>query len=240
LKFKPASLLHIFVPVFLGTGIFYIFLCGILLANHISFIQSNPSAHAVIKDIYRSTGSKSSNIHVYVSYEVGENEYFNELGYYSSSMHKGDIIKIYYSSDDPEIIMEDTYIGDIIPGIAGLAFASVGTGMLVFSLKKKKRIKDLLENGICVEAEITEIFTDYKTRINKIHPDYITCQVTNPVTGITTTYKSEKTLSDLVPFIGKKVKIYINPSNPKDAYVDIRSLIENSVEEEVYAGLEYR
>lgn len=244
MKFKANNIFTLMGSVFLGVGLLLSVISGVTLSNHITFKKENPSVNAVIQDIQtvRTTrnGKNSTSKHVYVNYEVGENEYRNELGYYISGMHEGDIVKIYYREADPYDIESDTYIGEIITVSVGIVFAGLGTAFLAVSSLQKKRRKNLMENGIRTEAVVTDVLVDRTTKVNNRHPVYLTCQITNEVTGITTTYNSESTFSDLTPFIGQKVTVYADASNPENAYVDIKELVENQIGAESYARLEYK
>ncbi len=240
MKFKPNNIMGMIGGVFLGIGVFLGVVAGGTFAVHNSFTKNNPSTNAIIEDIRRDSGGSSSDNDVFVKYEVGEKEYYNELGYYSSTMREGDLVKIYYKSDNPDIIQADTYLGEIITGSMGLLFGAIGLIFLVIFNKQRKRLKNLFENGIRAEALVTGVLLDRTTTVNGRHPFYLTCQITNTVTGVVNTYNSESTFSDLTPYIGQTVTVYTNPSDTKDAYVDIKSLVENELEAREYAKLEYR
>ncbi len=230
---KTTKVITIIGAVFTAAGLILSAVGGILLANHISFNKNNPSVEAVIENIedssYYSNGKTHHTKNVYISYEAEDGEYYSKLGYYTTGMKIGDRVKIHYSEADPQEIKPDRYIAEIIICPMGLLYIGLGAGMLINSAKKKKRIRYLLENGVCMYATVTQIMTDYHTKVNGAHPIYLLCQSTDAVTGMTSTYKSESTFTDLNPYVGMTVNVYSDPSNPKDAYVDLNSLLNNQI-----------
>lgn len=232
-KYKPIKVLPILGVVFGAVGLILTAVGLILLADHISFNKNNPSADAVVEKIenssYYSNGEIRHKKDVYVCYEAEGCEYYSLLGYYTTGMRVGDSVKIHYSKEDPQKIKADRYIAEMIIFPIGVLYAGLGAGMLIHSAKKKKRIKYLLENGIRMYATVTQVLTDYHTKVNGAHPVYLLCQITDPVTGTATTYKSESIFCDLAPYVGMPVEVYADQSNPKDAYVDLKSLIENQI-----------
>ncbi len=230
-KYKQLKVLPFIGAVFGAAGLILTAVGVILFADHISFNKKNPSVNAVIENIeivnHRKNGKTRSTKNVYIAYEYAEKEYHNKLGYYVTGMKVGDSVKIHCSEANPEKIKGDRYIAEIIVSSLGVLYAGLGAGMLVHYAKKKKRIRYLLENGIRMYATVTNVLTDYHTKVNGAHPIYLLCQITDSVTGESTVYKSESTFEDLTRYIGMNVDIYADPSNPKDAYVDLKALIEN-------------
>lgn len=235
-----SKVLNLVGGIFLGIGLLMSVIGGIVFAGHTSFNQNNPSANAIIKEIHISRGSRNTTHHVYVSYEVGNSEYYNELGYYRSGMHKGDLIEIHYLESNPNVIKTSEYVVEMIVIPMGLVFAVPGAVLIGISAKKKKRIKNLIANGIRADAVITDIQTDRTTTVNGRHPIYLTCQITNEVTGITTTYKSESTFDSLEQYIGHTVTVYANPADTSDAYVDLDSLVNDRLDYVKYEQIEYK
>lgn len=76
---------------------------------------------------------------VYVSYEADGQNYYGELNAYTSNMHEGDRVSIYYMPDDPT---DFVYVGSL--NVMGIVFAIIGLVsivvyiILVIVLREKK------------------------------------------------------------------------------------------------------
>ena len=106
-----------------------------------------------------------------VSYSVEGEEHESSFSGYSSSFHVGDEIEIYYDKDDVNKIgsksLDLLYL--ILPGI-GSIFLLIGMiGLGVLSHKKKKE-KNLRENGELVYATYSETILNVNVRVNGRYP----------------------------------------------------------------------
>ena len=234
MKFRKNNIWVMLSVVFGGIGILMSLISAVIFVDHYHFNKSTPEVSAVIEEIKTTTrrksdGKRTTDHDVYVSYTVDGTEYYNELGYYSSGMHEGDTISVHYSPENPDKIKTNSYVGELIVFPMGVLFAGIGAAFCAVEIKRSKKRKFLIENGIRTLATVTEVLTDYSTTVNGKHPDMIKCEVVDEYTGQIHSYTSESSFNDCSVYKGMPVNIYVNPSNPEEAYVDIESLVENSL-----------
>ena len=123
--------------VFLVVGVCLIIIGGIWGSNELKFKENSVETTGVITKIetYRSGGKENHD--VFVSYTVGDKQYENNLGYWSSGMKEGQQVTICYDPANP-----DTFSGSggiifpIIVFTLGLAFFIIG-GASLYSLRKR-------------------------------------------------------------------------------------------------------
>lgn len=130
-----------------------------------------------------------------------------------------------------------------------LMFASMGALFLgivvilrIIAAKKRRKQQDLMANGRCVSATVTDIVTDTSVTVNGRPSRRIECCYTDDVTGKTYLYQSERLFSgvsalstlmqaDQTPFrVGPTVPVYIDRYDETRYYVDVASLLQNVVD----------
>lgn len=170
-----------------------------------------------------------------VSYNVDGEEHESSFSGYSSSFHVGDEIEIYYDKDDVNKIgsksLDLLYL--ILPGI-GSIFLLIGViGLGVLSHKKKKE-KNLRENGELVYATYSETILNVNVRVNGRYPYNIIVEWNNPEDGKKYLLKSKNIYFNPEMLIEerniKTFPVYINPNNKKQYFVDVDILNEDVVD----------
>ena len=170
-----------------------------------------------------------------VSYSVEGEEHESSFSGYSSSFHVGDEIEIYYDKDDVNKIgsksLDLVYL--ILPGI-GSIFLLIGMiGLGVLSHKKKKE-KNLRENGELVYATYSETILNVNVRVNGRYPYNIIVEWNNPEDGKKYLLKSKNIYFNPEMLIEerniKTFPVYINPNNKKQYFVDVDILNEDVVD----------
>ena len=170
-----------------------------------------------------------------VSYNVEGEEHESSFSGYSSSFHVGDEIEIYYDKDDANKIgsksLDLLYL--ILPGI-GSIFLLIGMiGLGVLSHKKKKE-KNLRENGELVYATYSETILNVNVRVNGRYPYNIIVEWNNPEDGKKYLLKSKNIYFNPEMLIEerniKTFPVYINPNNKKQYFVDVDILNEDVVD----------
>lgn len=170
-----------------------------------------------------------------VSYSVEGEEHESSFSGYSSSFHVGDEIEIYYDKDDVNKIgsksLDLVYL--ILPGI-GSIFLLIGVIGLAFLLHKKKKEKNLRENGELVYATYSETILNVNVRVNGRYPYNIIVEWNNPEDGKKYLLKSKNIYFNPEMLIEerniKTFPVYINPNNKKQYFVDVDILNEDVVD----------
>jgi hypothetical protein len=169
---------------------------------------------------------------VLISYKVNNQTYFARLDFYSSSYYEGKEIDIYYDINNLTKIMDTSYI------VLFLIFFGVGTMfiliaiMLITSKLIRKRIMhNLKENGLLLNAQYLYVKTNMLYSVNNRHPFNIYCESSQLFDGKIHRFKSENIWDDPTKIINDKdikyFKIYVNPKNYKQYYMDIDIVLEN-------------
>ena len=170
-----------------------------------------------------------------VSYSVEGEEHESSFSGYSSSFHVGDEIEIYYDKDDVNKIgsksLDLVYL--ILPGI-GSIFLLIGVIGLAFLLHKKKKEKNLRENGELVYATYSETILNVNVRVNGRYPYNIIVEWNNPEDEKKYLLKSKNIYFNPEMLIEerniKTFPVYINPNNKKQYFVDVDILNEDVVD----------
>ncbi len=170
-----------------------------------------------------------------VSYNVDGEEHESSFSGYSSSFHVGDEIEIYYDKDDVNKIGSKSLdlLFLILPGI-GSIFLLIGViGLAVLSHKKKKE-KNLRENGELVYATYSESIINRNVRVNGRCPYNIIVEWNNPEDGKKYLLKSKNIYFNPEMLIEeKKIRtfpVYIDPNNKKEYFVDVDILNEDVID----------
>ena len=112
----------------------------------------------------------------------------------------------------------------IIPWVfCGVGFVCllVFAALFFAAMKRKARRKQLIENGSCLYARVTEVKQDYFVQINTRHPYFVICEGRDPYTGETLTFRSSNVLEDPSHLLGQHLRVFIDHKNPKNYYVEI-------------------
>lgn len=214
--------------IFMFAGMFFITVMLNIYFDNMGFFKEAEKTTAVITDIEKNP-YKKTDYNVYISYEIDGVKYENvNLGYYTSSMNKGDEITVHYDPEKPYDARSmggdvfETYIGTFVGIGIGLLFVAIG-GANVYSYVRKKTIKG---KGKRFEEDIINVEVQQNVKVNGRHPIIVTCQLVNPYTGIMETYRSERVYKDPWEYGLSKVPVYINEKKPSIYMVDVDEAIE--------------
>lgn len=110
-----------------------------------------------------------------------------------------------------------TVIG-LIPGI-------IGVRSLVSAVNTYKRIRELVDQGRYVWAEITDCELNMRIKVNNAHPKYLIARYADAM-GRVREFQSLDTFDRKVKnLVGQKVRVYLG-SNVDDYYMDYVELFE--------------
>lgn len=129
--------------------------------------------------------------------------------------------------------LEDGYSDN--GGLTGaMIFTGVGLAVVfIFAIllnnenMKEDRNRRLIAGGHVLNSTVKDFARDLTTKVNDRHPFVVVCSYVDEFTGTEYVFKSEPMLTnpevDLA--IGDTVKVYVNPNNYQENYVDIYGAI---------------
>lgn len=164
---------------------------------------------------------------VYVQYTVGDNEYVNELDFYSFTMQEGDTVNILYLPDDPNRItnLSTLKTPQTIFYVIGGIFAGGGILWLISDAKKKIRFNRLKERGYAVTADITRFDVNRYSRVLGEHPAIIECK-----DSVGNIYKKKFLCGRWAFFaVGDSITVYVDRENEKQYVIDVDEYLKNKV-----------
>lgn len=215
---------NLFIALFFGGfslfGLIFIVASFVFKAHDNEFFDTAVPTTGVIEDVNSSSDNSSYTI---VRFNANGKPYRATLGYYSSSMHIGDPIEIYYQPLNPLNIKskEASSIGFWIFFALGSIFFLVGFVYLIIRMCRKSSSSRLIRDGIIIKADVKCLSENDSLSFNGSHPLVVHCCGTLP-DGKQATFKSRSVwytadeLSDL-----RTVRVYVNPERPSSYYVDV-------------------
>lgn len=215
-----------------GGVFFFVGLCMLLggVAAFISnqnFKQSAREIEGIITEINTHYDSDGDSHHdVWVTYSVDGREYTEEISFYSSSMFEGKPIEILVDNMYPTRIRSTSgslFVVLILGGM-GLVFALVGGGTLLVPLRRRAKVKKVIEAGHYVYAEVTGGFLCRNYTVNNRHPFKLECKYEDVFSGINHMFTSDHIWTDPNMYVGRQIKVYCSQDFTGPYYVDMDSL----------------
>ncbi len=167
-----------------------------------------------------------------VLYEVDEVKYENRisiLGNSELSVHDKLIIKV--DIYNPEIIIYNEHLLITLPiFFIALILLLLSYKKTLKFVKKYQNKKKLKENGIYIQASITEVFINNNAiQHNGVYPYRLRCNYQNPADQKLYVFESEDTYTNLNEIIQKYnntiVVVFLEKGHPNNYYVDLNSLL---------------
>ncbi len=169
----------------------------------------------------------------YVTFVDETGKVYNvKSNFYSSTMRRGDKIKVYYNSKNPLDFRVDS--GDmfklfryIFLGIGGI-FVLLGLMLIVKHIKNKKHEQEIINSGIMVYGKITSVDRNNLYNVNGRFPYRI---VVNFVyNNLTYEVRSDNMWNDprfvLDSYGITELPVYIDTKNPKKSIVDFKQITD--------------
>ena len=182
------------------------------------FLKHGIRAEAIVGDAWDDN--------VMIRYQAGGDAYAGFLGRPIPSVRKGDPITVYYDPENPGRI-RTCYSGPSksILLTAGMALATCGSLMLIFSQAGRCPDQWLPEDWDCVWADIISIEKDQGISDGGTHPYRLICGGAWP-DGTVREFCSGPIWYDPSSWLkGGAVPVYLNPEDSGDYYVDIRPVL---------------
>jgi hypothetical protein len=142
----------------------------------------------------------------------------------------GEAVEVLYAPEKPSDArikgFWSIWFGPLIMGILGTVFASIGLGILYAHRRTKQKNEWLMANGTEVQADFSSVEKNTSLKVNGRSPWRITAQWHNQEAGTLHVFNSENLWFDPTQFVAakKKLRVLIDPHNPKRYYVDVSFL----------------
>lgn len=221
--------------VFAVIGIVMIIGSFVLLHTMNRFEQNAYEVDGVITDIKEHYGSNDEISHdVYVKFWYdGEKFEDRRISSYSSDMYVGKEITLMYNPNYPdrlEVKGTKYWLFATLCGM-GLVFLVFGSVYPVIMLVKSVRKKNLLRNGMALNATVEGIRWDTSLTVMGRHPYVIICSYHDAGNDITYRFKSEGlwTNPDEVYPIGSPIEVMVDANNYKNYYVKAQEKISEKI-----------
>lgn len=104
--------------------------------------------------------------------------------------------------------------------LGGIAFAA-------FSLRRRRIMKQVVDSGCFVTAEVVNIRQNFSTQISGISPYVLECHYQDPPAGILHVFSSRNLFFYPAELLGSQVRVYIDPDNMSHYYVDVENAASN-------------
>lgn len=200
------------------SGSAFLGVCGGMIASSLYFHKNGVPTEAVIEEIRDGD--------VQIRYSAENHEFTGPLGYYNSSMQKGDTVPIYYDQGNPgQIYAEDSKVLCHIFLSVSLLMMLCGSGMVICSFRRERLEQWLLRNGTPVQAEVIGTELDRRVSFNSMHPHRLVCQCRMPDGSI------QKLLSGHIWYnpegclLSDSVTVYLDPRDGRRYYVDLATVL---------------
>lgn len=205
---KTFIIMFLCAILFLSVGIF-------LRAQAAHFIKNGVKTEALITEI--TYDPDTDDYDVFVEFEVNGESISGKLDIYSSFMHEGETVNVYYLKNDPHSFScaEFNKLPFLLCTAASLVLFAA-CGILFFGQIRNIKLKRLKKNGDRVEATIKEITIKNKTSFLGKNPATFTCMdaAHNVYTAKILMSKNETYRS------GDKIFVYVDKDNPKKYEID--------------------
>ncbi len=115
-------------------------------------------------------------------------------------------------------------------GAVGAVLLGVGLALLYVWYTRRKTAESVKAAGHYVLARIVNISRNYSVTINGVNPYVIECVFQDPDTGISHNFRSGDLMEDPSASLNSdEIRVYINPDNLDEYYVDIDSITSQTV-----------
>lgn len=235
-KFKQNKFMLLFGATFLFAGT-VLFAAGLLMyMSNQNFKKSAVQTESVITDInryrnYNNTDSSGKYTYeVSVAFTVDGVVYEGLINEWNSGMYIGQKITVFYNPDDPWDFRTDSSLISFIFIPLGLLCMLIGAIALILMIRKNAAKKNIMESGMRVMADITDII-NANVKLDNRYGKHIICEWTDEATGTIYRYKSDVIWSNPATIIERQnitqLPVYFDRNNEKNYYVDTSQILKN-------------
>ena len=221
---KEKMFTNVFGGIFIFIGVAFLAVILGIMAYQQDFRKNSGKVEAVIVSMNRVGSTMGSPV---VEYTVEGKSYRGVLNVTSSDMYEGKHIWIDYRKDDPREITYTAVFSWLLPvfGFIGLVFLTIGLAVVFTAKKNREKVNRLVEAGLYVEAEITDMQEDLNTSMNGKHPIIVSCRYESPEGKLYLYHSRSVWVNSYDIDRKKKVRVYVDYRDPSNYYVDVSSTI---------------
>ena len=199
-----------------------------------TFLETATAKPGVVTDLIRSRSSDSNAYYPIVRFEYEPGapmEFQSSSGSNPPSYSRGEEVRVLFAPGEPESARIDGFfslwgVALIVGGIGGVFFL-VGAGMFVVPAIRNASAAKLRETGQLVQSRYQGVERNEGLVMNGKSPYQIVCQWQNPVTSDLYVFRSDNLWFDPSGHISSEsIPVYINPTNPRQYWVDTSFLPE--------------
>lgn len=179
-------------------------------------------------DYYKAQGiiDKYAGTAIIISYEFKGKEYICDLEYFSSDISIAQTLIIYLSEDDPTdfIYEKENKFGLYFCMIVGTCLLIGGVAFFLIENHNIKVDQQLIKDGKVIQAIVLFADEDEKKSSFGKHPFIFTCSYKDPETNDEKIFTSESIYckNSGLSYVGKQVKIYVDPKDFNNYCVDVK------------------
>ncbi|NOZ20551.1 MAG: DUF3592 domain-containing protein [Planctomycetes bacterium] len=238
------KVVRILGAIFLAVALILFLVAGLVYNHTKKFMETSVTTTGTVTDfeLRRSSSSSSSSSGVYyplVEFKTDKGEtveFVSSCGSRPAAYDKGESVTVRYdpgSTKYPYRARIDTFasnwLGVIIPGALGAAFAVAAVIMLTASILSGRTERWLLDFGQPTMTEFQRVEVNTSVRMNGRSPYRIISQWENPATGEVHVFYSKNIWFNPEQYItGSEVRVLIDPNNPKTYLMDTSFLPERA------------
>lgn len=191
--------------------------------------QADLKEYRELLDEYRELGiiSETTGVAIIIEYQYQDKTYTKELGYFSNEIYISQNVGIYLNKNNPtDFIYEGSsqfaiYFCFIVGSV--LLISNV---LLLFVFKYNDDCNQiLLIKGKCLLCEVLYADEDEKKSMFERHPYIFTCVYNDEENDEEKIFTSESVYckNNGLTYIGKKIKVYVDPNDNTNYYVDTKN-----------------
>lgn len=183
---------------------------------------------STIKEINPSTLSTTAK----VEYEVDSKQYQTNITFLGGSSYAvNDKITIKIDIYNPVKTIDNEHYYITIPIVfVSVIFCIISLRKSVKYIKDYKNRKNLKQNGMFINAPISEIFINTNAKkIKGAYPYHLRCKYQNPLDQKLYIFDSDDTFNNLEQIVrqnnNRTIVVYIEKNHPENYFVDLSSLV---------------
>lgn len=207
-------------------GAFYLY------QNKQAFLKKAEVAQGTVIELQSSRSDNSTTYRPVVEFttKTGKKvEFTSSVSSNPPSYNQGETVEVLYDPVNPYKAdingFTSLYLAPLILGILGIIFFLIGFFTILFSYRKQKTTKYLLENGKRISTKFENVQLNSSFAVNGRNPFQIYSQWLDTNTNELYIFKSDNIWFDPTDFIKtEEIKVMIDPSNPKEYLMDISFL----------------
>jgi hypothetical protein len=226
--FKTVAIVFALVGIGMLVGTF------LLIKSTSAFMSAAiPTMGTVVQLVARqSSGSGSSTTYapkVQFTTQAGARiEFVSSASANPPSYASGEQVEVLYLQSAPEQARINGFFSiwgaPLILGSLGFIFTLAGGGILSAGIAKGKRDAFLKSNGRAIAADVERVGENTSVTSNGRHPFCIYAQWQDPASSKIYSFQSDDIWFDPAKYVGKQVKVMIDPNDPKRYYMDLEFL----------------